>query len=128
MLILPILIIQMKLIKSFGYAWDGILYCIKTQLNFRIHFVLLTCVIVTGLLLKVSNIEWLVIILCSILVLTLEMINTALEYVCNLVTNNYNPAVKIIKDVAAGAVLVSAIGSVVIALIIFLPKIVALLN
>ncbi len=118
----------MKLIKSFGYAWDGILYCFKSQLNFRIHLVLLSCVIIAGFLLKVSNTEWLVIIVCAMLVLVLEMINTALEYLCNLVTENYNPAVKIIKDVAAGAVLLSAIGSVIIALIIFLPKIFALLN
>lgn len=62
------------------------------------------------------------------LVLVLEMMNTALEYVCNLVTENYHPAVKVIKDLAAGAVLISAVGSVVIAFIIFLPKIVALIN
>ena len=116
----------MKFFKSFTYAWQGIQYCFKTQMNFKVHLVLLFLVMIAGILLKISNIEWLFIIGCSALVLSLELINTAIEFLCDIVTKEIHPSIKIIKDLGAAAVLLTAAGSVIIGLVIFLPKIIAL--
>jgi len=72
--------------------------------------------------------EWIVVLLCICAVLGLEMINSALEHLCNLVQRDYHPLVKKIKDVSAGAVLIASIISVVIGFIIFIPKIFALIQ
>lgn len=116
----------MKLIKSFGYAGEGLRLCYKTQLNFRVHLLVLVAVTIGGFVINISNTEWLFIIVCSMLVLALELLNTALEHLCDTVTKDFNPAIKIIKDVSAAAVLVCAAGSVLTGLIIFLPKIISL--
>jgi diacylglycerol kinase len=118
----------MKLIRSFGHAWHGIQYCLKTQLNFRIHLIVLTIVIITGFILKISNTEWLFVIGCSMLVLALELMNTSIENLCDSVTKEIHPSIKIIKDASAAAVLLGAVGSVVSGIIIFIPKIIALLK
>ena len=118
----------MKLLRSFYYAWSGIVYCGKTQPNFRIHLGVLAAVIVSGVFFKLSKTEWLSIIVCSILVLVFEMINTAIEYLCDLVTTEFHPGIKTIKDLSAGAVLICAAGTVLTGLIIFIPKIIAFLK
>jgi diacylglycerol kinase len=118
----------MKLIRSFGHAWHGIQYCYKTQLNFRIHLWVLLMVIIAASVFKISLIEWLIIIGCSILVMVLELVNTAIEHLCDTITKDFHPAIKIIKDVSAAAVLIAAAGSVVIGAIIFFPKIIAILK
>jgi len=119
---------MMKLVRSFDYAWQGILFCIKTQLNFRIHLVVLSMVITVGFILNVSITEWLFIIGCSMLVLALELLNTAIEKLCDTISTEIQPEIKIIKDVSAAAVLLSAAGSVVTGIIIFFPKIMQLLK
>lgn len=113
----------MKLIRSFGYALDGLKYCYKTQLNFRIHLAVLLFVVAFGIFFNIATTEWISVIFCGMLVLVLEMVNTAIEYLCDTVTKEIHPAVKIIKDVSAAAVLLAAAGSVIIGLIIFIPKI-----
>ena len=118
----------MKMVRSFAYAWQGILYCIKTQLNFRIHLVVLSMAITVGLILNISTTEWLFIIGCSMLVLALELLNTAIEKLCDTISTEIQPELKIIKDVSAAAVLLSAVGSVVTGSIIFFPKIMQLLK
>lgn len=85
-------------------------------------------VTIAGFILKISNTEWLFIIGCSMLVLALELINTAIEHLCDTITKDIHPTIKIIKDVSAAAVLVVAAGSVVGGLIIFLSKIIELLK
>jgi len=82
--------------------------------------------IIAGILLKISSTEWLFIVLCSMLVLMLELINTAVEYLCDTITTDFHPVIKIVKDISAAAVLISAAGSVITGLIIFLPKIIGL--
>ncbi|MEO7529774.1 MAG: diacylglycerol kinase family protein [Sediminibacterium sp.] len=113
---------MIKLVRSFGYAWQGILYCIKTQLNFRIHLVVLSMVIIGGFILHIGTTEWLFIIGCAMLVLALELLNTAIEKLCDTISTEIQPEIKIIKDVSAAAVLLSAAGSVVTGIIIFFPK------
>ncbi len=118
----------MKLIRSFGYAGQGLRHCYNTQLNFRVHLMILLLVIVTGFILKISNTEWLFIIVCSMLVLALELLNTAIEHLCDTITKDIHPAIKIIKDASAAAVLLVAAGSIVTGLLIFFPKIIYLLK
>ena len=118
----------MKLFKSFVYAWQGMRHSYKTQLNFRIHLMVLSVVVFAGFVLKVNATEWLFITVCSMLVLSLELMNTGIEFLCDAVTREIHPAIKIVKDVSAAAVLLAAAGSVIIGLIIFLPKILILLK
>lgn len=113
----------MKLIRSFRYAWAGLRYCFTTQLNFRLHLLFATLAIGCGFALHISKLEWLVVAGCISVVLSLELLNTAIEKLCDLLHPGPHPQVKIIKDVAAAAVLVAAIGSAVAGLIIFVPKI-----
>ncbi|MEO6546498.1 MAG: diacylglycerol kinase family protein [Ferruginibacter sp.] len=118
----------MKLIRSFGYAARGIKHAFSTQQNFRIHSMILTAVIIAGFFFKITATEWLFIIGCSMLVLALELMNTAIEYMCDSVTKKIHPAIKIIKDASAAAVLIVAMGSAITGVIIFLPRIILLLK
>jgi len=113
----------MKLIKSFAFAWQGLRYCFLTQQNFRIHLTVLLMVIVLGGILKINQIEWLIITGCAMLVLSMELLNTAIEKICDLFTKDIHPVIKVIKDIAAAAVLIAAIGSFFCGIIIFFPKI-----
>jgi diacylglycerol kinase len=114
------------LLSSFGYAFAGIRYCFRTQRNFRIHLAFTVAALVAGLYLGLSWAEWGVIAVMVVLVLAAEMVNTMIESLVDLVTTEYHPLAKVAKDVAAGIVLLSAIGSVVVGVMIFLPKIIAL--
>lgn len=108
--------------KSLGYAISGIINSIKKERNIKIHILFMIFVIVCGFVVNLSLTEWLVCILLFALVISLELVNTALEAVVDLCSPNYHELAKYAKDVAAGAVLVSAIASIAIGLIIFLPK------
>ena len=114
--------------KSLGYAISGIIQCIQKERNIKIHLVFMFLVIICGFLFRLSITEWLVCILLFGLVISLELVNTAIEAVVDLCTQEYHPLAKIAKDTAAGAVLISAIASVVIGLIIFVPKILSLVS
>lgn len=118
-----------NLFTSFRYAWAGVKYAFQTQRNFRIHVVI--AVIVSGLsyALKISAIEQVAIALTIALVLVLELLNTAIESVVDLtVKQSYHELAKIAKDCSAGAVLISAWTAIIIAIIIFFPRILALLS
>ncbi|NEP03168.1 MAG: diacylglycerol kinase family protein [Symploca sp. SIO2E9] len=117
------------LVTSFKYAWAGCTYAFITQRNFRIHTVIGPLAISLGLLLHLKMVEVAVITLTAGLVLALELLNTAIESVVDLtVKQNYHEFAKIAKDCAAGAVLVSAITSVIIAGSLLLPPLLALLG
>lgn len=107
--------------RSFGYAWKGILIAVKSQHNLWIHFIVLALVIILGLICRLEVYEWLVIIAVSGLVITAEIFNTAVEYLVDLVSPKWNEKAGIIKDLAAGAVLVSAVTAAVCGIMIFLP-------
>jgi len=117
-----------KFIRGFGYAFKGIGYATKTQLNFRVHLVAILVACYMGYALHISPTEWLWVALCVALVLSAELINTALELLTDLVSPDYNKLAGHVKDVAAGAVLITAIFALVTAGIIFLPKIIALIH
>jgi diacylglycerol kinase (ATP) len=112
-----------KLINSFKYAIDGIKIAIKTEQNLRIHITIMILVIIAGIILKISKIEWIICIILFGFVISLELVNTAIENTVDLITMEKNPKAKIAKDVSAAAVLVAAGMSAIVGLIIFVPKI-----
>ncbi len=109
--------------ESFLYAISGILYAFKTQRNIKIHFVAAALAIYSSFLLKLNKTELLILSLTIVQVLTAEMINTAVETVVDMFTQEYHPLAKVAKNVAAGAVLLSAINAVVVGYLIFYDKI-----
>ncbi len=113
----------MKLIASFKYALNGIKTALLSERNFQIECMLGLLILLPAIIFKISSIEWMIIIGCMGLVLSLELINTVIEKLCNFFHADFHPQIKIIKDISAAAVLIGAIASVVIALFIFLPKI-----
>ena len=112
-----------KLINSFKYAIQGILSSFKTERNMKIHIFIMILVIITGLILKINKYEWIACILCFAIVISGELFNTAIETVVDMVMPYKNDKAKIAKDIAAGAVLVLAIGAAIVGVIIFVPKI-----
>lgn len=115
--------IKMKrLIKSFGFAIRGIKIVFGTEANMKIHLAITIIVILAGITLSISVIEWVFCILCFGIVIGSEMINTSIENIVDLVSPNPHPLAGKAKDIAAGAVLIVAICSIIIGLIIFLPK------
>jgi len=110
------------LIESIGYALEGIKFVFLEGRNFRVQVGFAVLVTILGIVLGISDLEWLALILIIAVVLILELINTAVETVVDMVSLKYHPLAKITKDCAAGAVLVAAFSSVLIGIIIFLPK------
>ena len=110
------------LIESFRYAFGGLGYCFRTQRNFRIHIAAAFLAGLLGALLRLSITEWAVLTLLVVMVIAAEMVNTMVEALVDLVTTEYHPLAKVAKDVAAGVVLLTAIGSVVVGLLIYGPK------
>lgn len=118
-----------NLFVSFKYAWSGITYAFKTQRNFRIHVSIGTLAICLGVFLHLRAVEIAVIGLTSGLVLVMELLNTAIESVVDLaVKQTYHELAKIAKDCAAGAVLVSALAAVLVALVLLVPPLVVLIQ
>ena len=113
---------------SFKYAWAGVSYAFVTQRNFRIHTLIATSAISLGFFLHITTVEMSVVALTCALVMVLELLNTAIESVVDLtVKQRYHELAKIAKDCAAGAVLISAIASVLVASFILLPHTLALI-
>lgn len=112
-----------SLFISFKYAWAGISYAFQTQRNFRIHVVVGGLAVGAGVLLALTAVEMSIIVLTVGAVLTMELLNTALESVVDLtVKQNYHELAKIAKDCAAAAVLISAIAAIGVASSLILPK------
>ena len=106
--------------KSFGYAFEGIFTCIRQERNLKIHCTVAVLVVIAGLILGISVTEWCICL--GLFGMVMELVNTAVESVVDLVTSEYRPLAKIAKDTAAGAVLIAAIMAAIAGLIIFVPK------
>lgn len=117
-----------RLRKSFGYAFKGIDDVIEHEPNMKIHVVVAIFVVIMAFILKVSIIEWIILVLLIGAVLAAETINTTIENLVDMYTKEYDENAKIVKDTAAGTVLILAITSAIIGLIIFIPKIIYLLE
>ena len=97
----------------------------KTERNVKIHITIMILVIIAGIVLKINTQEWIICIILFGLVISLELVNSAIEATVDIAMPEINEKAKVAKDVAAGAVLVSAIASAIIGLIIFIPKVIA---
>lgn len=108
-------------IRSFGYALQGLAFALRTQANFRIHLVAACAVVGLGLLWGISADDWRWLVIAIALVLAAELMNTAFEHLCNVVQPELHASVKAAKDVAAGAVLVTAVAAAIIGALVFWP-------
>lgn len=107
---------------GFSFAWNGLKEVIKTERNFRIHCVITLFVIAFSFFVGLSLMEWGVLVLAITFVLTMEMLNSAIERVMDFLSPEHHPLVGKIKDITAGAVFVAALASVIIGCILFIPK------
>lgn len=117
-----------KLLRSFGFAFKGLGYAFKTQQNFRIHCFAALVACTLGYLLHISGNEWQWVMLCIILMMVAELLNTAIEALVDLVSPGYNELAGHVKDVGAAAALVVALFSLATGVIIFVPKLLLLVN
>lgn len=116
-----------KRLNSFRYAIAGIVGMVGSQANARLHLLAAVLVTVAGCYFDLTRTEWCLVSLSIALVLAAEGFNTALEHLTDLVSPEHHPLAGKAKDVAAGAVLLAALGSAAVGLLVFLPKIMALL-
>ena len=112
-----------NLIDSFNNAVHGIMYTLKNERNMKIHFVAAIFVLILSLFFKLSRIEFIILFFTVALVIICELFNTAIEVLVDIIVNVYHPKAKIVKDVAAGAVFVSALFSLVVAYFIFYERV-----
>ena len=111
-----------SLINSFNYAIQGLMYSLLSQKNMRIHYVFAIVVIIAMLFFDLNKIEFAIVFMSTIFVVFAELVNTSIESIVDLVTDEFHPMAKIAKDVAAGSVVVSAINAVVVGYIVFFNK------
>ena len=116
------------LYKSFGYAFEGIFTCIRRERNMQIHCAATVLVVLAGIWLGLSKTEWCICLILFGLILGLELVNTAVEAVVDLASEDYHPLAKKAKDTAAGAVLIAAMAAAVIGVIIFGTKLLAVMG
>ena len=108
---------------SFQHAWDGIKWAFTTQPNFKVHIILAVLALALGYLLDISYSELTILVLTIVFGLGVEMLNTSIEAMTDLITTEWKTQAKVAKDVAAGMMLLTAFGTVLVACLIFLPKI-----
>ena len=111
-----------KRARSFRYAWQGIVVSFRSEANLKIHVFIAALVIICGFLFKISVQEWLICILCFGLVISMELMNTVVETLVDYISTEEHPLAGKAKDIAAGAVLVSAVFAALAGLMIFVPK------
>jgi diacylglycerol kinase len=117
-----------KFIASFRYAFRGLWYALRTQRNVRVHVLIGTLAVLLGIILRISAVEFAMIFVAITSVFIAEMFNTVIELCIDLASPDYHPLAKVAKDVAAGAVLLSAMLAVVIGLFVFGPRLWVLIS
>ncbi len=115
-------------VMSFKNAYDGLVWVIKTEQNYRIHISLSIIALLLGYLLHISYFEFLIVLILIFLGLAIEMVNTSIEEATDAIDTKWRQDLKIAKDVAAGAMLVFAFGALVISAIIFIPRLIIFLR
>jgi len=114
---------ERNFIESFNAALEGFIYVLKTERNMRIHFLIAIFFLLLGIALGFSYIEIVILCLTIVIVLTAEMVNTAVELIVDMIKSEFHPVARIIKDVSAGAVLLSAINAGIVGYMLFIRKI-----
>lgn len=115
-----------RFLLSFKYSWDGLKYAYTNEQSLRMHAIGSILIIIIGILLHVSFIEWLALIISSVMVLVIELLNTAIEHTVDLVTKEIHPLAKVAKDCGSAAGGIAGITMAIVALAIFIPKVIAL--
>jgi len=110
-------------IISFKYAFEGLFYVLRTQKHMRFHFMAAILALIVGMWAGLSKLEVLFLFFTISLVLVAEMLNTCLEAMIDMVTDEFHPLAKITKDVAAGGVMIASINAIVVGVMLFLPKV-----
>lgn len=108
--------------QSLAFAFAGMRHALYSQRNLRIHVTVAAAVVTAGLALRINRSEWAIVVTLIALVIGLELLNTAIEALVDLTSPVPHPLAKVAKDTAAGAILVAAVGSAIVGLIIFLPR------
>ena len=111
----------MKLLQSFGYAFKGLSAAVQSELNMKIHLLAVAVVAFAGIYFKITSTEWALVLLCMGLVLSLELINTAIEKLLNKLHPEFDETIGLAKDISASAVLVASVIAVIIGAIVFVP-------
>jgi diacylglycerol kinase (ATP) len=111
-----------SIVESFNYAIEGLIHVLRTQRNMRIHFAIAVAVLIVAVAAGVSRVELIVLLLSITFVLVSEMINTAIEGTIDAATTSFDPMAKLAKDIAAGAVLISAVNAVAVGYLVFAGK------
>ena len=112
-----------RFFKGFGYAFNGIISALKTEQNLLIELILGMIFVGLGLYFKISNLELCIIIVCIGILLSLELINTAIENIVDMTMPQVHPLAKLAKDTGAGAILIFSIITIIVVLIIMIPRI-----
>lgn len=113
--------------KSFFYAFQGLKTALKNEPNMRIHFFFAAAALTMGTLLRLSTLEWIILTFTIFWVISLELLNTVLESLVDIVSPEFQPHAKVAKDVSASIVLLSAILSVIVGFLLFIPKMLLLM-
>lgn len=113
-------------IRSFNYAVQGIISSIQTERNMKFHYLAAVGIILVSLLFNLTRLEFMILLLAVTFVVVSELINTAIERTIDLVTQEYHPLAKLVKDISAGAVLISALNAAIIAYLLFFDRLVSL--
>ncbi|MGM1020927.1 MAG: diacylglycerol kinase family protein [Bacillota bacterium] len=113
---------------TFRYAAEGVMYALRTQVNMRIHVVVALLVIVAGLTLRISRLDWLFVCVAIAIVIAAELFNTAVEAAVDLISPDIHPLAKAAKDTAAGAVLLAAVFAVIIGIFVFYRPLLTLIS
>lgn len=108
-----------SVLASFRHARDGVLFVVRTQRHMQVHFVIMALVLLAALGLEVTRIEMVALFFAIALVLAIEMVNTAIESLVDLTVRSYNPIARVVKDVAAGAVLIVSVNAILVAAVVF---------
>ena len=115
-----------RFLNSIKYSLEGLYYAYRNEQSLWIHGVCTLLIILLGFLLQISFSEWAIVLIADIVVLAVELLNTAIEAVVDLVTSKIHPLAKVAKDCGSAASFVSAIVLIIICLFVFIPKIIAL--
>lgn len=115
-----------KQLKSFTFAWKGILTCAGHEQNITFHLIAAIIVLAAGFCFGISRTEWMVVMLCIGTVIATELFNSAIERLVDMVSPEWEKIAGEVKDIAAGAVLITAIAAAIVGMIVFLPYVIAL--
>ena len=115
-----------KQLKSFTFAWKGILTCAGHEQNITFHLIAAIIVLAAGFCFGISRTEWMVVMLCIGTVIAAELFNSAIERLVDMVSPEWEKIAGEVKDIAAGAVLLTAIAAAIVGMIVFLPYVIAL--